>query len=64
LSLNSSSLRSDAQEAPKVIVLGRILVERLIRHVMRTYLDAGFVSTFRAWIRNQLEMVEFTTPID
>ena len=48
----------------KVIVFGRTLVERLIRHVMRTYLDAGFVSTSRAWIRNQLEMVEFTTPID
>ena len=48
----------------KEIVFGRTLVERLIRHVMRTYLDAGFVSTSRAWIRNQLEMVEFTTPID
>ena len=48
----------------KEIVFGRTLVERLIRHVMRTYLDAGFVSTSRAWIRNQLETVEFSTPID
>ena len=48
----------------KEIVFGRTLVERLIRHVMRTYLDSGFVSTSREWIRNQLEMVEFTTPID
>jgi hypothetical protein len=31
---------------------------------MRIYLDAGFVCTSRAWIINQLEMVEFTTPID
>ena len=48
----------------KEIDFGRTLVEKLIRHVMRTYLDAGFVCTSRAWIRNQLEMVEFTTPID
>ena len=48
----------------KEIDFGRTLVEKLIRQVMRTYLDAGFVSTSRAWIRNQLEMVEFTTPID
>ena len=27
----------------KEIVFGRILVEKLIRHVMRTHLDAGFV---------------------
>ena len=48
----------------KEIDFGRTLVEKLIRHVMRTYLDAGFVCTSRAWIINQLEMVEFTTPID
>ena len=48
----------------KEIDFGRTLVEKLIRHVMRTYLDAGFVCTSRAWTRNQLEMVEFTTPID
>ena len=48
----------------KEIVFGRTLVEKLIRLVMRTYLDAGFVCTSRAWFRNQLEMVEFTTPID
>jgi len=38
----------------KEIVFGRTLVEKLIRHVMRLYLDAGFVCTSRAWIRNQL----------
>ena len=48
----------------KEIDFGRTLVEKLIRHLMRTYLDAGFVCTSRAWTRNQLEMVEFTTPID
>ena len=48
----------------KEMVFGRILVEKLIRHLMRAYLDAGFVCTSRAWIRNQLEMVEFNTPID
>ena len=48
----------------KEIDFGRTLVEKLIRVVMRTYLDAGFVCTSRAWIINQLEMVEFTTPID
>ena len=48
----------------KEIDFGGTLVEKLIRHVMRTYLDAGFVCTSGAWIRNQLEIVEFTTPID
>ena len=48
----------------KEIDFGRTLVEKLIRHVMRTYFDAGFVCTSRAWIRSQLEMVEFTTTID
>ena len=52
------------REFDKEIVFGRTLVEKLIRHVMRTYLDAGFVCTSRAWIRNQFEMVEFTKPID
>ena len=51
-------------EFGKEIVFGRTLVEKLIRHVMRTYLDAGFVCTSRAWIRSQLEIVEFTTTID
>ena len=52
------------REFDKEIVFGRTLVEKLIGHVMRTYLDAGFVCASRAWIRNQLEMFEFTTPID
>ena len=52
------------REFDKEIVFGRTLVEKLIRHLMRTYLDASFVCTSRAWIRNQLEIVEFTTPID
>ena len=45
------------REFDKEIVFGRTLVEKLIRHVMRLYLDAGFVCTSRAWIRNQLETV-------
>ena len=52
------------REFDKEIVFGRTLVEKLIRHVMRTYLDAVFVCTSRAWIKNQLEMVEFITPSD
>ena len=48
----------------KNLLFGRILVKKLIRHIMLTHLDDGFVCTSRAWIRNQLEMVEFTTPID
>ncbi len=52
------------REFDNEIVFGSTLVKKSIRHVMRTYFDAGFVCTSRAWIRNQLEMVEFTTPID
>ena len=47
------------REFDKEIVFGRTLVEKLIRHLMRTYLDAGFVCTSRAWIRNKLEMVKY-----
>ncbi len=41
----------------KEIDFGRTLVEKLIRHEMRTYLDVGFVCTSRALIRNQVEII-------
>jgi len=33
------------RQLDKEIVFGRTLMEKLIRHVMRKYLDAGFVCT-------------------
>ena len=41
----------------KEMVFGRILLENLIRHIMRTHLDAGFVALPELWIRNPLDMI-------